>query len=116
MTKNAELALKVLEWSSNNDVGCSSATMASIAVGLKKPFYGDYFSAPRDPSDFRRCMTLVDTIPEIKDHFPVIKKKCKQFAVVIDNWDLLCETLRIDMETNKRCAQKTWDLMKDLGL
>ncbi len=59
----SELAMKVLQWQSTGNVGVSSATMASIALGMKKNFYGSYFSPPSDPSDLHRCMKLVQCIP-----------------------------------------------------
>lgn len=35
----SDLAMKVLKWQSTGDVGISSATLASIACGLKKNIY-----------------------------------------------------------------------------
>lgn len=65
----SNLAMKVLQWQATGDVGVSSATMASIALGLDKPFYGSHFGAPHDPSDMLRCMKLLEAIQEIRDHF-----------------------------------------------
>ena len=56
----SDLAMKVLKWQSTGDVGISSATLASIACGLKKNIYGHHFGAPHDAADFRRCVALVD--------------------------------------------------------
>lgn len=50
----SDLAMKVLQWQSTGNVGVSSATMASIALGMKKNFYGSYFSPPSDQSDLHR--------------------------------------------------------------
>lgn len=55
----SDLAMKVLKWQSTGDVGISSATLASIACGLKKNIYGHSFGAPHDAADFRRCVALV---------------------------------------------------------
>ena len=67
----ADLAMKVLQWQTKGSVGVSSATMASIALGLEKNFYSGRFDAPRDPADLRRCMILVEDIPEVRDSFPL---------------------------------------------
>lgn len=75
----SDLAMKVLKWQTKGHVGISSATMASIALGLEKNFYHGRFDAPSDPADLRRCMMLVDEIPEIKDSFPLIAKKVSGF-------------------------------------
>ncbi|SRN41512.1 Uncharacterised protein [Shigella flexneri] len=41
----SDLAMKVLKWQSTGDVGISSATLASIACGLKK------MNRPGNPGD-----------------------------------------------------------------
>ena len=56
----SDLAMKVLKWQSTGDVGISSATLASIACGLKNNIYGHSFGAPHDAADFRRCVALID--------------------------------------------------------
>lgn len=81
----SDLAMKVLKWQTKGHVGISSATMASIALGLEKNFYHGRFDAPSDPADLRRCMMLVDEIPEIKDSFPLIAKKVKRFSPILRN-------------------------------
>ena len=87
----SNLAMKVLQWQATGDVGVSSATMASIALGLDKPFYGSHFGAPHDPSDMLRCMKLLEAIPEIRDHFPAIAKRVPTFKGIIEQWDDLVE-------------------------
>jgi hypothetical protein len=66
--------MKVLKWQSTGDVGISSATLASIACGLKKNIYGHHFDAPHDAADFRRCVALVEQIPEIRDSFDKVDR------------------------------------------
>lgn len=70
----SDLAMKVLKWQSTGDVGISSATLASIACGLKKNIYGHHFDAPHDAADFRRCVALVEQIPEIRDSFDKVDR------------------------------------------
>lgn len=111
----SELAMKVIKWQTKGEVGISSATMAAIALGLNKPFYGSYFREPSDPADLRRCMILVDTIPEIRDHFPAIAKKVKTFAPILDNWDKLISLLKKEMASGNR-APETYAAMKALRI
>ncbi|WP_417716642.1 dATP/dGTP pyrophosphohydrolase domain-containing protein [Escherichia coli] len=47
----SDLAMKILKWQSTGDVGISSATLASIACGLKKNIYGHHFGAPHDAAE-----------------------------------------------------------------
>jgi len=110
----SELAMKVLQWQSTGNVGVSSATMASIALGMKKNFYGSYFSPPSDPSDLHRCMKLVQCIPEIKDSFPLIAEKCPRFSPVIQHWDELTGLLRKELKRPDKRAPETYARMKEL--
>ncbi|MBN4856442.1 hypothetical protein H4F83_05890 [Citrobacter freundii] len=98
----SDLAMKVLQWQTTGDVGVSSATMASIALGLGNPFYGRGFGAPHDPSDMLRCMKLLEAIPEIRDHFPAIAKRVPTFKGIIEHWDELVEVM------NRECVGDNW--------
>lgn len=109
----SDLAMKVLEWQAKGEIGISSATMASVALGMEKNFYHCYFSEPSDPSDLLRCMKLVDFIPEVKDSFREISKRCPQFRPIIDNWELLTSTLKREMAQGSK-APETYSLMKKL--
>ncbi|KZQ44697.1 hypothetical protein A3N43_16555 [Klebsiella aerogenes] len=110
----SDLAMKVLKWQSNGKVGVSSATMASIALGLKKSFYHERFGAPSDPADLRRCMLLVEEIPEIRNYFPMIAKKVKAFAPILKEWDPLIALLKIELKRPDNRAPKTYKWMKEL--
>lgn len=110
----SDLAMKVLRWQANGNIGVSSATMASIALGLKRNIYGSYFDAPSDPSDLKRCMLLVEEIPEIKDAFPAIAKECKEFALIIKEWDSLISLLKKEISLDTGRAPETYKRMKEL--
>lgn len=98
----SDLAMKVLQWQASGDVGVSSATMASIALGLDKPIYGSHFGAPHDPSDMLRCMKLVEAIPEIRNYFPAIASRVPAFKGIIDGWDDLVFVM------NRECVGPRW--------
>lgn len=81
-------------WLLNGNTGVSSNTMAAIALGANELHDHDItdgcgLDAPHDPSDFGRCYRLVLAVPEIREHFPRIGKKVKQFAGIIREWDAL---------------------------
>lgn len=77
-------------WLINGDTGVSSQTMAAIALGATNlKTTGWNVDAPHDPSDFGRCYRLVQTVPEIREHFPRIAKKVKTFAGILHEWDTL---------------------------
>lgn len=73
-------------WILHGNTGISSETMAAIALGATNAS-GYRADAPHDPSDFGRCYKLVQAVPEIREHFPRIAKKVKQFAGILREWD-----------------------------
>mgnify|MGYP001264867867 CR=1 FL=1 len=98
----SDLAMKVLQWQATGDIGVSSATMASIALGMKESFYGRRFDAPYDPSDMLRCMQLLEAIPEIREHFPAIANNVPAFKGIIEHWDSLVDSM------NRECVGDNW--------
>ncbi|GAG26436.1 unnamed protein product, partial [marine sediment metagenome] len=59
---------KILEWFANGETGTSSEAMAFAAAGIaNKSSFGN--STPSDPSDFNRCLKLINQVPEVKDKF-----------------------------------------------
>lgn len=110
----SDLAMKVLEWQSKGHVGVSSATMASIALGMKKNFYHSHFGAPSDPADLNRCMKLVDELPEIRGHFNSIGEMVPEFKPLLDHWDEITGLLREELSNPDKRAPKTYKRMKEL--
>lgn len=110
----SDLSMKVCEWMSMGKVGVSSATMASIALGLKKPVYGTHFGYPYDPADLNRCRILVKHIPEIRDSFKKIGRRVPGFKPILDNWDELIALLDEEMQKNTGSAPRTYARMKEL--
>lgn len=110
----SDLSMKVCEWMSMGKVGISSATMASIALGLKKNIYSDHFGYPYDPADLNRCRILVKHIPEIRDSFKKIGRRVPGFKPILDNWDELITLLDEEVREDTGRAPRTYARMKEL--
>lgn len=110
----SDLAMKVLKWQSTGDVGISSATLASIACGLKKNIYGHHFGAPHDAADFRRCVALVEQIPEIRDSFDKVAKRVPAFKGILNEWDSLVALLKSEMKIHGNKAPETYRRISEL--
>ncbi len=110
----SDLSMKVCEWMIMGKVGVSSATMASIALGLKKNIYSDHFGYPYDPADLNRCLILVKHIPEIRDSFKKIGRRVPGFKPILDNWDELIALLDEEMRKKTGSAPCTYARMKEL--
>ncbi|HBP7567423.1 TPA: hypothetical protein ACF6MM_000184 [Escherichia coli] len=104
----------IIEWQSTGDVGISSATLASIACGLKKNIYGHSFGAPHDAADFRRCVALVEQIPEIRDSFDKVAKRVPAFKGILNEWDSLVALLKSEMKIHGNKAPETYKRISEL--
>lgn len=108
---------KILEWMATSNTGTSSKAMAFCAAGLKNnsPFCNGY---PSDPSDFNRCLKLLDKVPEIRNHFDEISKLSAVWKATIDNWDKIESTFLNECGFNwsKKTtkATETYRLMKKI--
>ena len=76
---------KILEWLSNGETGVSSNTIAFKMVGLKYK-YGYIGSHPGDPSDFKRCLKLINRIPEIRDRLSEMRDVSPEWSTLVDHW------------------------------
>lgn len=84
---------KIKYWQANGEVGCSSETMAltaKFALEGRENQGQNYY--PYDADDLKRCIKLVEAVPEIKDHFPVIAKLSRQWRNVVENWESLVQS------------------------
>lgn len=104
---------QIIDWLANGWVGCSSKTMAIIALG-STPNRIDY---PYDPDDLNRCLLLLEAAPGVRDAFPKIAAANKVWAALIANWS---EIERLFLEeagpnwSKARSAPKTYALMRSV--
>jgi len=75
-------------------------------------------SHPYDPSDFNRCLLLLDAVPEIRRHMDKVAEISDAWARLVERWDEV-EQCFIDEVgfnwTNGRRASRTYRLMKEIG-
>ena len=96
-------------WLVSNDTGRSSKTMACIALGATGKLRTD---APYDPSDFGRCLRLVEVVPELRTCFGQIAEIEPRFAGILENWDALEAIFRRDLPTGT--SSELYDRIKKL--
>lgn len=96
---------RIIQWLCSGETGLSSKTMVCIHTGNEIGF-----RAPRDVADFRRCWFLVEAVPEIRNSFPLIAKRCPAFKGVIENWDVI--SAAYERERLGNCPE-TYRLLKD---
>lgn len=83
-------------WLASDDTGASSKYMASILSGQ----FSVSHNYPWDPSDFGRCIRLLEAVPELESELHKMKACSPQWSAVVDNWDKWSELYK-DRNSNK---------------
>lgn len=104
---------QAMRWLLNGKTGMSSECIMATILN-NGPVGGDYKACfhPLDPSDFNRCVGLLNNVPSFRSKLEIMKLVSKQWAILVDHWDEL-ETL-LNEEIPQRSAPKTYARMKDL--
>lgn len=98
----------IQSWRRTDQVGASADFMAAKLgnAGIR-----DY-AHPRDPSDFGRCLTLLEAAPELREQLPEMSKESAQWAALVANWDEL-ESLFVEGTLSGEMAE-LYEWMKKL--
>ena len=109
----------ILDWYANGETGISSKAMASALVDIiPTNQWAKFGNHPSDPSDFNRCLKLLNAVPEARNHMDKVAKLSDVWARLVDRWDEL-EKCFLDEVGYDWCkakeAPKTYALMKEIG-
>jgi hypothetical protein len=102
---------KVIEWLFNGRVGLSSKSMASAICDIK---LNKFPSHPSDPSDFYRCLKLLEAVPEARNHFSKISKLSLTWKLYIERWDEIESLYNEEVLEDTGKAPRTYKLMHDI--
>ena len=102
-------------WLAIGERGISSNAIALTTLGLRPKGLDAWW--PVDPADLRRCLLLLEKVPETRENgLLVLAKRCPKWAALVKVWDRLSETLRSEIgETLPPggSAPKTYALMQE---
>lgn len=101
---------KILNWLANGKTEISSKTIAfkMLDIEYSEPCH------PHDPDDFRRCMLLLEEVPEIILHFDKMREVSPIWDRLVDRWSELQKTLKEEMSQGRIVAPKTYDIMQEI--
>lgn len=107
-----ELNDKVNDWLRHGKRGFSSDAIVTVLTGLNlcKPWESH---APRDPSDFGRCLGLLVMVPELRSDLHKMKEVSPIWNQVITHWDELERLYYKECETGT--CPELYDKMKSIG-
>ena len=107
---------QILKWLTVGDVGHSSQ---SIAFWLGYDVLPENNSHPIVPSEFHRCLKLIELAPELRPRLHKMASLSNEWAKVIEHWDaieaLFLEEAGLDWIKGKS-APRTTAYMKSLFL
>ena len=112
--RNATIA-RIAAWMASGERGLSSEAIAITTLGAYPT--GRTAAWPLDPSDLRRCLLLLEEVPEAREQgVDVLAARYPQWAALADRWDRLAETLRAEIGADippRGKAPKTYALMRE---
>lgn len=71
-------------WLASHDTGMSSLYMASVLSGQ---ICSSGFAFPWDPSDFGRCIRLIEAVPEMAGFINKMQSHGPEWAAIVANWE-----------------------------
>lgn len=106
-------------WLAVGEQGMSSCSIFWRLTGFKPDYLADdrYYSHPHDPGDLRRCMLLLDQVPEFKGRMREMAGCSPEWDALAEPWDDLCATLATEVPdwmkpSPSGQARKTYDKMQ----
>ena len=107
--------MSITMWLALGERGISSEAIALTTLGVHPIGHNAWW--PLDPADLRRCLLLLEEVPETReDGLLVLAKRCPKWAALVKVWVSLSETLRSEIgETLPPggSAPKTYALMQE---
>lgn len=99
------------DWLASDRVGNSSLWLAKT---LSKDRIGIpvRYAYPHDPSDFNRCLGLLEACPELRERLPEMAATGPQWAALVAHWDDLEALLREEAPTG--LCPRLYARMKEL--
>jgi hypothetical protein len=110
-----ETLSQAMHWLINSRTGLSSeCLLATIINGA--PIQGGWHATfhPRDPSDLKRCIGLLDAVPDLRNHLGVMKAVSKEWEILVLNWNQLETTFKEELQQHPNRAPETNELMRNL--
>ncbi|EPX84800.1 hypothetical protein [Salipiger mucosus] len=72
----------IAKWALSGTTGASAETMARHFLGM--PTSGAY---PHDGGDFRRCESLLEAVPELRERLPEMAQVNAYWATLVEHWE-----------------------------
>lgn len=112
---------RLMTWLICGNTGVSSKCLAATIMSYGESANIKCYEArqhPLDSSDFNRCVKLLNQVPELREHLPIMRSVSEYWEVLVDNWEGLETLLHNEIKESKRTASNqrgsTYARMKEL--
>jgi hypothetical protein len=97
-------------WLASDRTGLSSKYMAHVLTGKT---LGARYAHPHDPSDFGRCLGLLEAVPAFRDRLPVMSAESGEWDRLVHSWDEIERLYREELPSGRapRCFEKMRKLL-----
>jgi len=85
--KNKKALEEILDWASHGNIGISSNTLLFATTG--KSVYGNDRDIPSDYSDFKRCLSLYNSVRRVKENLNEVAKAFPKWIPIVREWETL---------------------------
>jgi len=96
---HGDLSDAARRWLAVGEQGLSSCSMFWRLTGVKPDYIGDqrHYDHPHDPDDLRRCLLLLDQVPEFKGRVREMIGCSREWGALAQAWDDLVATLESEI-------------------
>jgi len=96
-------------WLASDRTGLSSKYMAHVLTGKT---LGAKYAHPHDPSDFGRCLGLLEAVPAFRDRLSMMSAESGEWDRLVHSWDEIERLYREELPSGR--APRCFDRMRKL--
>lgn len=115
------LSLDARRWLSVGEQGLSSCAIFWKLTGAKPDYLGEksWYDHPDDPADLRRCLLLLDQVPELQGRITEMAGCSPEWDALASNWTALDRMLTTEIPDWRNpkygaAAPKTYAMMREI--
>lgn len=92
------LSEAALQWLATGEQGNSSQVLFFQTTGISPPDLSvdSVTDHPRDVDDFRRCLLLMETVPEVRENLEIMCSVSPTWDRIVDAWSALTQHLHAE--------------------
>jgi hypothetical protein len=103
-------AQRAANWLDRGEIGSSSLTIHAVLTNTRSK----ELAHPQDVSDLRRCVYLMDHVPEWQNLIHRMADISPQWARLAGSWEMLISTYRDETANGHREAPAAYELLRSL--